>query len=65
MQALLALLAAAFLLILVAIFTWGISDVVKWVNGAVGSGGTVQNNIGFDLKTAGQLNLRGLVKPQQ
>ena len=56
------LLALIFLGIIVTSFIWGIGDVVREVNRAVSTKGSAGGNVGFNLKDAAALDLRGLVK---
>jgi CHASE3 domain sensor protein len=55
-------LAIVLLLILVSYFIWGIMDVSQQINQAIGSGATAGVPMEFNLKSATDLNLKGLLQ---
>jgi len=63
-ETVLAILAIVFLGVILAYFSWGIGEMVVEVDRAVNVTPEVSGGVGFDLRGAQALNLKGLVKPQ-
>lgn len=64
-EAVLTALAVVFAVLIVGAFSWGIGEVAGLVSATVGTNSANQQGVGFNLKAAEQLNLRGLVKSGQ
>ena len=61
-ESVLAGFAVVFLAVMAVCFFWGIDVLVSDVGHALNSGGIVNQQPGFDLKGASELDLKGLMK---
>lgn len=65
LEIVLAVLAIVLLSTIIALFVWGVNNMVASMNNAMSAKGSAGENTSFNLDAAKQLDLRGLVNQGQ